>query len=430
MPDGVWGMHVPMGAVLVLVVVAFGLGWWAARRLSLGGRASEDRVFGTLDRLARSLESEQRTFVQQMGLLSERLMDLVAGSEGRLERLEARVAEELHRIRDENERTLESLRRTVDEKLETTLEARLGASFRLVSERLEEVHRGLGEMRALAEGVGDLRRILANVKRRGVLGEVQLENILADILLPEQYARDVRVNPNSEECVDFAVRLPGRTAGEGIWLPIDAKFPLADVEAYLAAEEAGDPEAVRRARRRFVERLRLEAQKVREKYIVPPHTTDFALLFLPFESLYAEALREPGLFETLQREWRVVLVGPTTLAAILHSLSLGLRTVAIERRAGEVWELLRRVQADFARFADLLSRTRRKLDEALRAVDAAELERERLSRRLRGVLDVSEELPDRALEEHPPTEGGDRTPNGGPDADTPFLASETEERYT
>jgi len=375
-------MSIPLWGAFLWALIAFGLGWWVARRIPFRSKAPEDRLFGSLDRLAHSLESEQRAFVQQMGLLSERLMDLVSGSEVRLERLETRVAEELYRIRDENERVFESLRRTVDEKLETTLEARLGASFRLVSERLEEVHRGLGEMRTLAEGVGDLRRILLNVKRRGVLGEVQLENILADILLPEQYARDVRVNPRTEERVDFAVRLPAGTAGDGVWLPIDAKFPLADVEAYYAAEEAGDPEAMRRARRRFVERLRLEAQKIYGKYIIPPHTTDFAILFLPFESLYAEALREPGLLESLQREWRIVLVGPTTLAAILQSLSLGLRTVAIERRAGEIWELLRHVQADFSRFADLLARTRRKLDDALRAVDAADVERERLSRRL------------------------------------------------
>jgi DNA recombination protein RmuC len=282
----------------------------------------------------------------------------------RLDALQGKVQERLERISNANETKLEEMRRTVDERLQTTLEQRLGESFRLVGERLEQVQRGLGEMQALAQDVGGLKRALTNVKTRGVLGEAQLGALLEQFLAPGQYASNVRVKPRSLEMVEYAVRLPGIQEGENVWLPVDAKFPLEDYQRLCEAHEAGDPVGVETAGKALELRLLGQGREIRDKYISPPSTTDFALLFLPFEGLFAEALRRPGLLERLQRDCRVTLVGPTTLTAFLNSLQIGFRTLAITKRSSEVWKLLGSVKVDFGKFGEALQAVDRKLDEA------------------------------------------------------------------
>ncbi|MCR4399270.1 MAG: DNA recombination protein RmuC [Syntrophomonadaceae bacterium] len=285
-------------------------------------------------------------------------------------------------------RFLEQMRAVVDEKLHATLERRLGESFRQVSERLEQVHKGLGEMQSLAAGVGDLKKVLTNVKTRGVWGEVQLGNILEQMLTPDQYAANVATKPHSGERVEFAVRLPGRDEGSCVWLPIDAKFPQEDYHRLLEATENGDPVAAEEAARQLEQRIRQEARSISEKYIDPPHTTDFAIMFLPTESLYAEVLRRPGLADALQRQYRVNVAGPTTLAALLNSLSLGFRTLAIERRSGEVWTLLGAVKTEFGRFGDILEKTQKKLQEASNSIDQATRRSRTIERKLKGVQEL------------------------------------------
>lgn len=303
----------------------------------------------------------------------------------RFERLKATVETRLTAIQSDNADKLEAMRRTVDERLHASLEQRLGESFRLVSERLEQVHRGLGEMQSLAAGVGDLKRVLGNVKTRGTWGEIQLESLLAQLLTPDQFAANVAIRPESGERVDFAIRLPGKGEGGTVWLPIDAKFPLEDYQRLLDAQEQGATSDIETAGRALETRLKSEAKAIREKYVVPPQTTDFALLYLPTEGLYAEALRRPGLADALQREWRVSLAGPTTLAALLNSLQMGFRTLAIEQRSAEVWALLGTVKGEFAKFGEALAHTRKKLEEASSSIAKAETRTRQLSKRLRDV---------------------------------------------
>jgi DNA recombination protein RmuC len=284
------------------------------------------------------------------------------------------------------------MRQTVDEKLQTTLESRLGESFRLVSERLEAVHKGLGEMQSLASGVGDLKRVLGNVKSRGVWGEVQLAGILEQMLTPDQYEANVVVVPGSNERVEFAIRLPG--AGDRpdvpVRLPIDAKFPREDYERLLDAQDRADAEGAAAAGLALERRIRDEARVICQKYVAPPHTTDFALMFLPTEGLYAEVLRRPGLVDALQREQRVVLAGPTTLSAILNSLRMGFRTLAIEQRSSEVWQVLGAVKTEFGKFAGVLEKTRKKLSEATSVIDQADVRTRAIERKLRGVEAASD----------------------------------------
>ena len=308
-----------------------------------------------------------------------------AGLDERFERLKATVEGRLLAIQADNAGKLEEMRRTVDEKLHATLEQRLGESFKLVSERLEQVHRGLGEMQTLATGVGDLKRVLSNVKTRGTWGEIQLGALLEQLLTAEQFAANVVVRPDSNERVDFAIRLPGREDGAVVWLPMDAKFPIEDYQRLLEAQERGDPAGVEAAARAIELRLKAEAKSIHEKYVAPPYTTDFALLYLPVEGLYAEALRRPGLAETLQREWRVSLSGPTTLAAMLNSLQMGFRTLAIEQRSAEVWAVLGAVKTEFGKFGEALAHTRKKLDEASNSISRAETRTRQLSRKLKNV---------------------------------------------
>lgn len=333
------------------------------------------------------------TQVSQFGSLqSERLEGFARelnrfslGLDERFERLKIAVENRLTAIQSDNASKLEEMRRTVDEKLHATLEQRLGESFKLVSDRLEQVHRGLGEMQTLAVGVGDLKRVLTNVKTRGTWGEVQLSALLEQLLTADQFGANVATRPGSNERVDFAIRLPGKDDSAVVWLPIDAKFPIEDYQRLLDAQERGDPAGVEEASRAIELRLRNEAKSIRDKYVAPPHTTDFALLYLPIEGLYAEALRRPALAETLQRDYRVSLAGPTTLAAILNSLQMGFRTLAIEQRSAEVWAVLGAVKTEFGKFGEALAHTKKKLDEASNSISKAETRTRQLSRKLKDV---------------------------------------------
>lgn len=307
------------------------------------------------------------------------------GLDERFVQLRSSVEARLQAMQTDNAGKLEEMRRTVDEKLHATLEQRLGESFKLVSDRLELVHRGLGEMQTLATGVGDLKRVLTNVKTRGSWGEVQLAALLEQVLTAEQYGCNVSTRPGSSERVEFAVRLPGKLDETPVWLPIDAKFPMEDYQRLLDAQDRCDPLAVEEAAKAIELRLKAEARSIREKYVSPPHTTDFAILYLPIEGLYAEALRRPGLADTLQREWRVSLSGPTTLAAMLNSLQMGFRTLAIEQRSAEVWAVLGAVKTEFGKFGEALAHTRKKLDEASNSIGKAETRTRVLSRHLKGV---------------------------------------------
>ncbi len=274
-------------------------------------------------------------------------------------------------MQQSNEQKLEQMRITVDEKLQQTLEARLGESFKLVSERLEAVHKGLGDMQTLATGVGDLKRVLSNVKTRGVLGEYQLESLLEQILTPEQYSKNVKTKQGSNANVEFAVKLPGRTGNENsvVWLPIDSKFPKEAFELLTDAYDHGSPELIEEHRCSFAKGIRNCAQDICGKYIDAPNTTDFAILFLPFESLYAEVLRTPGLFESIQRECRIIITGPTTLSALLNSLQMGFRTLAIEKRSGEVWQLLSAVKTEFGNFSGLLQKAQNNIQTGLNQLE-------------------------------------------------------------
>jgi DNA recombination protein RmuC len=325
-----------------------------------------------------------RTQNEQLGQLSLR-------NEQRLGEVRAAVQEQLKALQEGNERKLEQMRATVDEKLHATLEQRLGESFKQVAERLEQVHQGLGEMQGLARDVGSLNRVLTNVKTRGIFGEVQLAGLLEQVFTPQQYAANVETVPGSGARVEFAIRLPGRgDDGTTLWLPIDAKFPREDYERLLDAQDRADPQAAEAAARAIEVRLKAEARTIREKYVAAPHTTDFAILFVPTEGLYAEALRRPGLVETLQREHRVSLTGPTTLLATLSSLQMGFRTLALEKRSAEVWQVLGAVKTEFGKFGDVLAKTKKKLSEAASTIDAAEVRTRAMARQLKGVESLPE----------------------------------------
>jgi len=298
----------------------------------------------------------------------------------------ATVEQRLELLRNDNTQKLEQMRTTVDEKLHATLEKRLGESFKLVSDRLEQVHRGLGEMQTLATGVGDLKKVLTNIKTRGTWGEVQLENLLEQMLTPAQYEKNVVTRPGRSERVEFAIRLPGR--GESrvpFWLPIDAKFPLEDFQRLQDAQDRGDVAGVEMFGKALEDRIRKQAKDIRQKYVEPPHTTDFALLYLPVESLYAEVLRRPGLADQIQRECQVTLAGPTTLAAILNSLQMGFRTLAIEQRSEEVWRLLGAVRTGFGAFGDLLAKTQKQLVTVSNTLGEAEARTRSIEGKLRRV---------------------------------------------
>ncbi|MCO5108373.1 MAG: DNA recombination protein RmuC [Burkholderiaceae bacterium] len=347
-----------------------------------------------IDAFAQQLTKLTEANEQRLGALREsneqRLNALREGIELRLEALRETLERRLRELQGDNAAKLEEMRRTVDEKLHATLEQRLGASFKQVSDRLEQVHKGLGEMQALASDVGDLKRVLTNVKTRGTWGEVQLASLLEQLLVPEQYAANVAPVPGSNERVEFAIRLPGRGDEAPVWLPIDAKFPREDYERLVIAQEKADPVAAEAAARQLEQRLRLEAKTIRTKYVSPPDTTDFALMFLPTEGLYAEVVRRPGLMDDLQRTWRVVVAGPSTLAAILSSLQMGFRTLAVEKRSSEVWQLLGAVKTEFGKFGDVLAKTKEQIDRASTTLGTAAVRTRAIERKLRDV----ESLPD------------------------------------
>jgi len=324
-----------------------------------------------------------------MGILlhnvTTQLQSNAATQHGQFETLRQAVEQRLDRIQTDSAARLEQMRQTVDEKLHATLEKRLSDSFRQVSERLELVHKGLGEMQALASGVGDLKKVLANVKTRGVLGEAQLGALLEQVMAPEQYERNVATRPGSRDRVEYAIKLPGGERGQPVRLPIDAKFPLEDFQRLQEALERGDLAAVEAAGKALELRVKLEAKSIAEKYLEPPHTTEFALLYLPFEGLFAEVLRRPGLFEQIQRECRVTVCGPTNLLAYLNSLQMGFRTLAIQQRSSEVWTVLGTVKAEFGKFAETLANTKRQLQTVANSIDQAEVRTRQIERKLKDV---------------------------------------------
>ncbi|MBS0215094.1 MAG: DNA recombination protein RmuC [Proteobacteria bacterium] len=346
----------------------------------------------------RKSREEQRGQQQQFSqALSDRLRDLSERNSQVLGELRVTLETQLKALQDDSAKKLEQMRATVDEKLQSTLETRLGESFRLVSERLEAVQRGLGEMQQLATGVGDLKRVLTNVKTRGTFGEVQLGALLEQVLTMEQYAGNVVTRPGSSERVEYAVRLPGGHDGGTVWLPIDAKFPHEDYERLLDAQDRADADAANDAGTALERRIRDEAKKIRDKYIEPPHTTDFALLFLPTEGLYAEVLRRPGLFDLLQRDLRITPVGPTTLLAVLNSLQMGFRTLAIEKRSSEVWQTLGAVKTEFGKFGASLDAVKKKLAEASNKIDETGVRSRAIERKLRGVEALPQDGEDQPL---------------------------------
>ena len=344
---------------------------------------------------------------------SVRLGEMSKGNETKLAEVRETLENKLRELQTDNATRLEEMRRTVDEKLHATLEQRLGESFKQVSDRLEQVHRGLGEMQALASDVGDLKRVLTNVKTRGTWGEVQLASLLEQLLVAEQYASNVATVPGSSERVEFAIRLPGQGEDTPVWLPIDAKFPREDYERLLLAQEQADAPGAEAAGRQLEARLKLEARTIKEKYLSPPHTTDFGLMFLPVEGLYAEALRRPGLVDELQRAHRVVVAGPTTLAAILSSLQMGFRTLAVEKRSSEVWQLLGAVKTEFGKFGDMFSKAREQVDRASQTLGAYETRSRAIERKLRAV----QALPESSSQAMLGTESGADllAPGGEPD---------------
>ena len=322
----------------------------------------------------------------QLDTFSNELSKLTNLNEQKLDKMRETIQERLKAIQEDNNIKLEKMRQTVDEKLEKTLEYRLGQSFKLVSDRLEMVHKGLGEMQSLANGVGDLKKVLTNVKTRGTWGEIQLGNLLEQILVKEQYETNVVTKKGSNERVEFAIKLPGHEDNEDVvYIPIDSKFPIEDYQRLLKAEEDGDVKLIEETSKQLDIRIKAEAKDIKDKYLDPPNTTDFGILFLPIEGLYAEVLRRIGLCEFLQREYRVIITGPTTLTALLNSLQMGFRTIAIEKRSSEVWQLLGTVKTEFTKFGDILEKTQKKLQEASNTIDFASKKSRNIERKLNKV---------------------------------------------
>lgn len=354
---------------------------------------TNDAITGLSDRLLaaqREGRDEQRVALESV---TAKIGQMTESNEKRQDALRETVAKALDTLRTDNAAKLEQMRATVDEKLQGTLEKRLGESFQLVSERLEQVHKGLGEMQSLATGVGDLKRVLSNVKSRGGWGEVQLGMLLEDMLTKDQFATNVRIRPDSSEIVEFAVRLPGRGGDDvPLWLPIDAKFPHEDYDRLLVAQEGGVADDVEKAAKDLERAIRLQAKTICEKYVHPPHSTDFAIMYLPTEGLFAEVIRRPGLASELQTKHRVMVQGPTTLAALLTSLQMGFRTLAIEKRSSEVWQVLGAAKSEFTKYGQVWEKLGKQLDTAKRTVEEAGRRTRAVTRRLRNVetLDIPE----------------------------------------
>jgi DNA recombination protein RmuC len=381
--------------ILYLVIGVLGAGLLVAIFLLLGRRgASEDgAIAGKIDLLERAQERSERMLREEMARSREEGANIAKAQREELtkslEGVRSIVDLRLKQLKEDNAKQIDKMRETVDEKLQGTLEKRLGESFKLVSDRLEQVHQGLGAMQQLASDVGGLQRVLTNVKTRGGWSEWQLGVLLEEMLTPEQFAKNMKTRDDTDERVEFAIKLPGDENGAPVWLPIDAKFPMEHYERLTAAQENGDPTAVEAAMKTLETQLKRCAKDICEKYINPPKTTDFALLFLPSEGLYAEAIRRVGLVQNVQRDCRVTFVGPTTLAALLNSLQMGFRTLAIQKRSSEVWNLLASVKTEFGKFGEALSAVKEKIDQASRKMEDVDVRSRVITRKLRDV----EELP-------------------------------------
>jgi DNA recombination protein RmuC len=365
------------GALIVAVVVLL---------IRRGNQRPAEDIAKRLETIDRSLRDEFSRTREEAGAAAKNQREELARS---LESVRSIVDVRLRQLQDDNAKQIDNMRATVDEKLQGTLERRLGESFKLVSERLEQVHQGLGAMRQLASDVGGLQRVLTNVKTRGGWSEWQLGILLDEMLTPEQFAKNIKMREDTDERVEFAIKLPGDENGAPVWLPIDAKFPMEHYDRLAAAQEKGDPAAVETAIKTLETQLKRCAKDICEKYINPPNTTDFALLFLPSEGLYAEAIRRVGLVQNVQRDCRVTFVGPTTLAALLNSLQMGFRTLAIQKRSSEVWNLLAAVKTEFGKFGDSLSAVKEKIDQASRKMEDVDVRSRAITKKLRDV----EELP-------------------------------------
>lgn len=363
-------------------------------------RSAEQRM----DMLSTRLDVFDQTQDIRLHRINATLDEKLSANDQRVEQLRASLSAGMEKLQQANDEKLERMRLTVDEKLHETLNRRLGESFSLVNERLEQVYKGLGEMQTLANGVGDLKRVLTNVKNRGIWGEIQLGALLSQILAASQYAENVQVIPGSPERVEFAIILPGGEDGRPVYLPIDSKFPLEAYDRLVSASEAGDAEAVSAGSAALDAAIRTEARRISQKYVEPPYTTDFAIMFLATEGLYSEALRSRGLMDELQQKYRILIAGPATLSALLNSLQVGFRTLAIERRSAEVWQLLGAVKTEFSRFSDLLDQTQQRLRQAGETIEKAAVRTRAINRRLRDVEAMSEHQSQNLLSASDPAE--------------------------
>lgn len=379
-------------------------------------KENSDSALANREEMARALKSFEDKFAanikdlnelirQKFGDFNRQQIDNNKLTTDHLKEVEQSIAKHLKLIQEDNSKQLTEMRNTVDEKLQTTLEKRLGESFKQVSDRLEQVHKGLGEMQNIATGVGDLKKVLSNVKTRGVLGEYQLGNILEQILTPDQYSKNVATKKGSQANVEYAIKLPGKSADEEVWMPVDSKFPIESYEGLLAAYDMGLPEPIEAAQKLLIKTVEGFAKMISAKYIDPPHTTDFGIMFLPVESLYAEVLRHPGLFETLQRTYKITVTGPTTLSALLNSLQMGFRTLAVQKRSSEVWKVLGAVKSEFGKFSEQLVKVQKQLHTASGSLETLRSTRtNQIERRLRTV-ETLDALESKEVLELPEDEG-------------------------
>ena len=357
------------------------------------GQALSTMFMQTRQELSKNLGNQitENTKIQQMQLSSisnlneTKLENTRKNMEDKLELMRKTIEEKLLVIQNDNNKQLEKMRVTVDEKLHSTLEQRLGESFKVVNDRLESVYKGLGEMQNLAQGVGDLKKVFTNVKSRGYWGEIQLSNILEQFLTKEQYEANVKTKPKSNDLVEFAIKLPGKNDKEYVWLPVDSKFPIEDYSRLVDAEDAGDLALIQESKKKLENSIKSFAKDIYEKYIEPPYTTDFGIMFLPTESLYCEVLKNTGLCEFISQKYRIVVSGPTTFVALLNSLQMGFKTLAIEKRTSEVWQLLGTVKTEFTKFGDILDKTNKKLSEISSTMELASKKTRTIERKLKNV---------------------------------------------
>ena len=378
-----------MTITLLVILLLLNLAVLAVVLVFRGGKEKDSGVREELAAGRQESASNSRALREE---ISSSLTGLARLNEEKLENMRRSMEERIKSLQDDNSQKLEKMRQTVDEKLHETLEKRLGESFKQVSDRLEQVHRGLGEMQSLAVGVGDLKKVLSNVKSRGTLGEVQLGNILEQVFAPTQYVKDFAPRQESRDHVEYAIKYPGRD-GEPVYLPIDSKFPVEDYQRLMEAQDRGDAVMVEEAAKALEKRIMGEAKDIKDKYLNPPVTTDFGILFLPFEGLYAEVLRRPGLYETLHTEFKVAVCGPTTILAFLNSLQMGFRTITIQKRSQEVWQLLSVIKNEFSKFGDLLDKTQKKLQEAGETIEQVAKSTKKMDKKLSDVEALPGETP-------------------------------------